>query len=300
VLSPFIQKYLNQFFSKELGLEISFLECNSIGGGCINETYELKINGEVKFFLKINSIKKYPALFEKEKNGLDFLAGKKIIRVPEVITHGEIDDHQLLLMEWIDDDTRTGKFWERFGEQLAALHQQTWSDQNGQSFFGLNEDNYIGSLLQLNNQRCDWIEFFIHCRLKPQLKIAVDNHLLQTKHSTALENLFSKLSDIFNNENPSLLHGDLWSGNFMCSQNSEPVLIDPAIYFGHRSMDLAMTTLFGGFHKQFYNSYNYHYPFPDNYEEQWQICNLYPLLIHLNLFGSGYLSQIEKTLSRFQ
>jgi len=95
------------------------------------------------------------------------------------------------------------------------------------------------------------------------------------------------------------LHGDLWSGNFLCKENSELVLIDPAVYFGHRSIDLAMTTLFGGFHKTFYESYHYHFSFPDNYREQWEICNLYPLLIHLNLFGKNYLADILHTIERF-
>ena len=114
-----------------------------------------------------------------------------------------------------------------------------------------------------------WIEFFVHRRLQPQIEIAGINHLLHAKHLTAFENLYRRLGNIFNNEQPSLLHGDLWSGNFMCDQNSEPVLIDPAVYFGHRSMDLAMTTLFGGFERSFYESYNYHFPFPNNYDEQW-------------------------------
>jgi fructosamine-3-kinase len=295
-----IQKYLNQFVSKKLGLQISSSQFDSIGGGCINETYRVTINGNIEFFLKLNSIKKYPGLFGKEKNGLEFLGSKKIIRVPAVIAHDEIDDCQILLLDWIEHGTKTGEFWKQFGEQLAALHQQTWLDQTGQSLFGLAEDNFIGSLPQFNNQQHNWIEFFIHFRLKPQIQIARNSHLLETKHLTAFENLYLKLSEIFNDENSSLLHGDLWSGNFMCSQNSEPVLIDPAVYFGHRSIDLAMTTLFGGFDKQFYTSYNYHYPFPKNYEEQWRICNLYPLLIHLNLFGSGYLSQIENVIRQFR
>jgi fructosamine-3-kinase len=123
--------------------------------------------------------------------------------------------------------------------------------------------------------------------------------LLQARHLNAFENLYQQLKNIFDHEQPALLHGDLWSGNFMCDQDSEPVLIDPAVYFGHRSMDLGMTTLFGGFDKSFYETYSYHLPFPNNYSEQWDICNLYPLLIHLNLFGVGYLGQIERILQSY-
>ena len=104
---------------------------------------------------------------------------------------------------------------------------------------------------------------------------------------------------LIDDEKPALLHGDLWSGNFMCNASSKPVLIDPAVYYGHRSMDLAMTTLFGGFRQTFYEAYNFHFPLPYNYEQQWAVCKLYPLLIHLYLFGLGYLPQIERTLKQF-
>jgi fructosamine-3-kinase len=295
-----IQKYLNQLLVDHLGIQISTLQYRSIGGGCINETYEVQIDSNTKFFLKLNSVAKYPALFKKEKNGLEFLAKQKIIRSPAVIAFGEFNDHQMLLLEWIESGLRTERFWKDFGEQLAALHQQTWVNKNNETLFGLDEDNYIGSLHQENAQEKSWIEFFIHWRLQPQIKIAKDNRLLHARHLAAFDKLHLKLTDIFNTEESALLHGDLWSGNFMCHQNSEPVLIDPAIYFGNRNMDLAMTTLFGGFDKLFYESYNYHFPFAGNYHEQWEVCNLYPLLIHLNLFGSGYLGQIERILEKFK
>jgi protein-ribulosamine 3-kinase len=293
MLPSSIQKYLNQLLSERLGLQISSVHLSRVGGGSINDSYEVRINNNTRHFLKLNSITKYPSLFEKEKNGLEFLCKQKIILTPSVIICDEFDDRQVLLLEWIDTGVRTEQFWNQFGEQLAKLHQVT------NSHFGFTEDNYMGALPQMNKLYQTWIDFFIHCRLQPQIKIAKEKQLFQTKHLAAFENLYEKLPGIFNNEKPALLHGDLWSGNFMCNKNSEPVLIDPAVYFGHRSMDLAMTTLFGGFSKQFYDSYNYHYPFPKNYHEQWQICNLYPLLIHLNLFGLGYLSQIESTLRKF-
>jgi fructosamine-3-kinase len=289
-----IQKYLNQFFSDELNLPTSLMQVHTVGGGSINNTYQLIVNSQSKFFLKVNSATKYPKLFHKEKKGLEFLNNKKILRVPSVVACNEIEDYQLLVLEWIEEGLRTEGFWKKFGEQLAAVHHVS------NPYFGFEEDNYMGALSQ-RNDRCDtWIEFFVHRRLQPQIEIAGVNHLLQSKHLTAFENLYRRLGNIFNNEQPSLLHGDLWSGNFMSDQNSDVVLIDPAVYFGHRSMDLAMTTLFSGFDKSFYDSYHYHFPFPKNYREQWDVCNLYPLLIHLNLFGSGYLSQIENILRKFR
>ena len=230
-------------------------------------------------------------MFKKEKNGLGLLKEQNKIHVPSVINYSEINDQQILVLEWIEESRKTNQFWKTLGEQLAALHQTT-NDR-----FGLEEDNYMGSVVQLNSQHTDWIEFFINQRLQPLINLC--RHYLTLKHYYHFELLYKRLPGIFNEEKPSLLHGDLWSGNFMCDETKAPILIDPAVYFGHRSVDLGMTTLFGGFHSLFYESYHYHFPFPSNYKEQWKICNLYPLLIHLYLFGRNYLSQIEQTLEEF-
>jgi fructosamine-3-kinase len=294
MLTASIQKYLNQLLAESVGIQISSLNLRSIGGGCISETYQVRINGNINFFLKANSATKYPGLFQTEMLGLNFLGRQKEIRVPSVVGFREVESDQILLLEWINEGEKTKEFWARFGEQLAALHSVT------DPHFGFRQDNYIGSLPQLNELHQNWTDFFIHCRLHPQIKLAREKNLIQTNHVGAFENLYGNLPAIFGLEKAALLHGDLWSGNFMCDQNSYPVLIDPAIYFGHRSMDLAMTTLFGGFNKLFYESYDYQFPLPGNYREQWDICNLYPLLIHLNLFGAAYLGQIESILKPFR
>jgi fructosamine-3-kinase len=284
---------LKELIEKQLKLPDSSFNLQSIGGGSINDTYQLTIDGQRKLFLKVNSREKFPGLFEKEKDGLQYLAQQKCILVPAVEFVGTIDHYQLLVLEWIEQGIRDEKFWKKFGEQLASLHS------SGHEQCGYKTDNYMGSLPQMNNFADNWGEFFIQRRLHPQIELASTKKLLQKKHIASFESLFKKLDSFFELETASLLHGDLWSGNFMCNEKSAPVLIDPAIYFGHRSVDLAMTTLFGGFDRVFYDSYNYHFPFPSNFREQWDICNLYPLLVHLNLFGSGYLHQIEEILRRF-
>lgn len=288
-----IEKYLNQFFSARFRTPILSLKFRSVGGGSINDTYQVEISDQPKFFLKVNSATKYPNLFKKEKNGLNFLNKQHIVSAPSVVVCDELDNYQILLLEWIEAGLKTNEFWKRFGEQLAVLHRVS------NPYFGFEEDNYMGALKQLNHRHDNWVGFFIHCRLQPRFETAIANGLLRTKHLDQFENLCKKLKNIFDDEQPSLVHGDLWSGNFMCDQNSSPVLIDPAVYFGHRSMDLAMTTLFGGFERAFYESYNYHFSFPKNYKEQWDVCNLYPLLIHLNLFGASYLNQVERTLQLY-
>jgi fructosamine-3-kinase len=284
---------LKELLSQQLNSPVGSIGLDSIAGGSINDSYRLTLDHTRPYFLKLNSATKFPQLFEKEKTGLCFLAARNCILTPAVIFTGTADNYQLLLLEWIEQGIRNGNFWQKFGEQLAHLHLVSQDD------FGFTEDNYMGSLVQVNKPTATWADFFVNCRLRPQLEQAAANKLLQKSHIASFESLFKKITSLFGIETPSLLHGDLWSGNFMCNKSSLPVLIDPAVYFGHRSMDLAMTTLFGGFDRGFYDSYNYHFPFPINYHEQWEVCNLYPLLIHLNLFGSTYLYDMERTLKKF-
>ncbi|HYE53273.1 MAG TPA: fructosamine kinase family protein [Chitinophagaceae bacterium] len=263
-----------------------------VSGGSINTTWQIDTDRHT-FFCKINNAKHYPGLFEIEAAGLNALKQAGCIKVPEVIAVSNFGSQQVLILEYIKPGSRTTGFWELLGQQLAKLHsvQQTRS--------GFEHDNYMGALPQQNEWTNDWHTFFRDKRLKPQIELARQHGLLSNGHVKLFEKLYDRLPEIFTDEPASLLHGDLWSGNFLCNTQQEPVLIDPAVYYGNSSMDLAMTTLFGGFHKKFYDAYAWWRPFPSNYEEQWQVCNMYPLLIHLNLFGSSYLASIEAGLRRF-
>ena len=286
-LQAVIQKKLVDYFS-----ESGRFSYHSVGGGSINESYHINF-GKQLLFCKVNSAIKFPGLFIKEKNGLALIRRQGIIKVPSVIDCFEHEGKQMLLLEWIREGERTEGFWREFGEQLAGLHHQS------AEYFGLSEDNYMGSVIQQNTQHSTWASFFIEERLQPMIEKCQGKNLLSKTHLNLFLNLFATVGHFFEAENPSLVHGDLWSGNFMCDQNSKPMLIDPAVYYGHRSMDLAMTTLFGGFQQPFYDAYHHHFPLPSNYREQWEICNLYPLLIHLYLFGESYLPPIESTLRKF-
>ena len=266
---------------------------SSVGGGCINETYKITFNDQ-NFFCKINSASKFPHLFDKEANGLNLIAQQNIIKVPKVIDKFQFDKYQILILEWIEEGERTDQFWKMFGEQLASLHRVS------NDFFGLDENNYMGCVLQSNKPTSNWIDFFIQQRLQPLIETCLANKLLSTKHQSQFEKLYQQLAFIFDKQQKScLLHGDLWSGNFMCNKQSEPILIDTAVYFGHPYVDIGMTTLFGGFHRDFYKAYNYHAPISSNFQDQCAVCNLYPLLVHLILFGSSYLSQIETIVDRY-
>ena len=289
VLINHIQKNLEEVIHQP----ISSITFSPVSGGSISQTFKIFINNKFHFFCKINAAKKFPLLFEKEKNGFDFLRSQNIFRIPQIVFINEFEEKQLLIIEWVDEEIKNEKFWETFGEKLEQLHSIT------HTHFGFDEDNFMGALFQSNRKTKNWIDFFINERIEPQMKIAINNNLLDAKHTDKFENLFKKLPAIFGQENPSLIHGDLWNGNFLCGKNNNPVLIDPAIYFGNRNMDIAMTKLFGGFDNAFYRSYYYHFPKEKNADEQYDICNLYPLLIHLNLFGKSYLPEIIYTINNY-
>src|SRR5215211_4153678 len=294
MISFSLQDAIKQRLSGHISFKIDKVDVQSIGGGSINETYQLAFAGKL-LFCKVNSASNFPHLFQKEATGLRLLNKTGVIKVPQIIDCFEYDNHQVLMLEWISAGQTTESFWKKFGEQLACLHQISYE------YFGGVEDNYMGSVPQINLPSKDWSYFFWEQRLNPLIKACIDSNLLSIRHLKTFDNLHHRLPSIYGSDTkPALVHGDLWSGNFMCNEDSEPVLIDPAVYYGHPSVDLGMTTLFGGFAPSFYEAYRFHSPFPSNYEEQWQVCNLYPLLIHLYLFGSSYLTQVERTLSRYQ
>jgi protein-ribulosamine 3-kinase len=268
------------------------LRFSPVGGGSINPAFKLTtLSGG--FFCKVNSATKFPHLFQSEVSGLKLLGQTGQIKTPSVVDYFLYNDYQVLVLEWIEEGSKTESFWKTFGSQMAALHQIR------EAHFGLDHDNYMGSVPQRNKPTDNWTTFFRDQRLRPLVVQCIGQQLLDKNHQQLFEHLYTRLPDLFEEEMPCLLHGDLWSGNFMCDRYEQPVLIDPAVYYGHRSADLGMTTLFGGFSPLFYQSYQYHYPLPANYAEQWKVCNLYPLLIHLLLFGHSYRSQIDRTLKEF-
>ena len=166
--------------------------------------------------------------------------------------------------------------------------------------FGLDHDNYIGSLAQSNKKHADWISFFMEERIRPQLKLAMDKKLIDEGTVKQFDKLFDHFDRLIPKEKPALLHGDLWNGNFLVSDSSRAALIDPAVYFGHREMDLAMTTLFGGFDSEFYRAYDEVFPLEKGFEKRVDIHNLYPLLVHVNLFGGGYVRQVKAVLNNLK
>ncbi len=263
-------------------------------GGDINQAAQFTLHGGDRVFIKWNT-DVGPDFFMAEANGLQTLAEARAIRVPAVLAVGS--GPAFLVTEWID----TGgagmadmDFAERLGQELAALHNYT-ADRHG-----LEGDNYIGSLPQPNVQTTSWVGFFRDQRIGAQMAIARERGQLPPQREHALERLQNWLPVFLDDEaiRPSLLHGDLWGGNYMVAANGDPVLIDPAVYYGHREMDLAMTELFGGFSAGFYSAYNDAYPL-EGYEKRRQLYQLYPLLVHMNLFGGGYGARVDAIVRRY-
>ena len=268
------------------------LSVQYIGGGDINQARLLE-TAEGNFFLKFNTKPKAYDMFQKEVRGLEILRKPNVISVPEVLGIGETKDAAFLILEYIQTGRRVGSFWLDFGRKLADLHRITQPD------FGLDHSNYIGSLVQQNNPHSKWTEFYISERLMPQMKLARDLNRLQKTDIQSFEKLFKKLPDLIPEEKPALIHGDLWSGNFMVNQNRQPVLIDPAVSFSNREADIAMTKLFGGFDADFYISYMDSFPFEPGYAERTKIYQLYYLTAHVNLFGGGYINSVRRILKDF-
>ena len=233
-------------------------------------------------------------MFETEKKGLFILKMAGAFEVPEVLALGEEGGLSLLLMEWLEIPMAIGteSNWKQAGKNLAQLHKNT-SD-----LFGLDHHNYIGSLSQSNTQHKTWVDFFTAERILPQLKLAREQNKIDSALVAKGERFCSALHEIFPAEKPSLLHGDLWSGNFFFSTKG-PAIFDPAVYYGHREMDLAMTKLFGGFDADFYSGYEEEFALEKNWRSRTDFCNLYPLLVHVNLFGGGYVNDVESILKPF-
>jgi len=243
--------------------------------------------------MKVNSKSAFPDMFAREADGLATIRETQTIAVPEVVLQADIEDESFLILEWIESVSATPVSSKLLGQQLADMHRHT-SPQ-----FGLEYHNYMGSIPQSNRRHDTWAMFFINERLQPMVKIAVDKGLLNRTDAQQFEKLFLNISGLFNEEPPALIHGDLWGGNYLISRQGEPYLIDPAVSYGHREFDIAMTNLFGGFGSDFYHHYNESFPLTKGWQQRINLWNLYPLLLHLNLFGTSYLAQVKSCLAEY-
>ena len=274
---------------------VEILGAEPVTGGCIHQTARLSTNLQETFFLKWA---KGPVsdVFAAEADGLNALREATDLTVPEVIGHsGGGENPAWLLLEYLPHGSAAPDYAERLGGALAALHEPQ------ESSYGWHRSNYIGSLPQTNTTMDDWPAFWWAERLEPQLALAHDNGRLPglDQEWVTLESKLPTLLAGAANDGRSILHGDLWSGNVYPGPDGGPVLVDPAVYRGHREVDLAMTELFGGFPRAFYTAYQDCQPLTDGYEDgRRHVYQLYPLLVHVNLFGGAYVNGAEGALRR--
>lgn len=289
---------LNPYDAFRIAWESLFFECpevfslSHLAGGSINQVFKV-VSSDGQFVMKLNSSLMYPDMFSAEAKGLKLIAGTNAISCPEVIGVCEMESHQILILSYVSSGKRNVNFFEDFGVRLAQLHR------NSASYFGLDHHNYIGRLPQINDQENNASDFFIRQRLLPQLNLAMKKNAISKEIRNKFDSLFLKMDRLIPNEPPALIHGDLWNGNFINGEEGNVVLIDPAIAYASRESDLAMTMLFGGFEPSFYISYTQEYPLTDQWNERIPLWNLYPLLVHVNLFGDSYLKDVEINLGKF-
>ncbi|WP_428664510.1 fructosamine kinase family protein [Runella sp.] len=284
-----------QFFEsilfETLGHTIEVTEARFVSGGSINTAARI-FTPEGTFFVKFNHAEKED-MFEKEARGLALLRKTNAIHIPLVHGYGKNGGKAYLIQEFVENGGQRPDFWRIFGHALAALHSHTRPD------FGLDFDNYIGSLEQVNTFVENGIDFFIENRLRAQAGLALYNNLIDHELYNRLERFYPLLKNLLPNERPALLHGDLWSGNFLVNEQGRVALADPAPYYGLREAEIAFTHLFGGFDDEFYDNYEEAFPLEPHFEARIPIYNLYPLLVHVNLFGKSYLPPVERLVKRY-
>ena len=288
------------------GSDVTPVRMAPVHGGDINESRKIELSNGRYVFAKLNTLEN-TGFFEAEEAGLNAIADTGAIGTPKLLFRGADIKRGIsfLVMEFIDRAPVAFDFWVDFGRSLAQMHKadtalitgKTAFSENGKAF-GFSADNYIGATQQINDWRDSWITFFRECRLEPQIKWA--DRYFDDSVRRKLGKLLDKLPEILiEPEKPALLHGDLWSGNYITGSDGRAWLIDPAVYIGHPEADIAMTELFGGFSGRFYGAYEEISPLAPGYSDRRNIYNLYHLLNHLNLFGGMYLMEVIETVERY-
>jgi fructosamine-3-kinase len=281
---------ISRHISQVTGIPFKNVRQRSVGGGCINTTYVLSDDAR-QFFVKTNRAALLD-MFEAEFDGLQEIAQSNTIKAPQPVCFGADGSLAYLVMEYLPIGSGGPQSMRKLGENLAAMHRVT------QEHHGWFRDNTIGSTPQINQPSANWITFWRERRLAFQLDLAAKNGSGGRLQQNG-ELLLTKLEAFFTHPpSASLLHGDLWSGNYAIAETGEPVIFDPAVYYGDRETDLAMTELFGGFPAGFYAAYNEAYALDEGYAVRKDLYNLYHILNHFNLFGGGYGGQAERMIEK--
>jgi fructosamine-3-kinase len=292
MIDDILQKQLSAALSEQFKVKIHINEAKSVHGGDINKTFRIATN-EGYYFLKLNDAGRYPDMFAQEFAGLEELRSVQALHVPKPLAYGQLNGTSYLVMEFMTKGQAVSDFWDNFATALARQHRVT------HKYFGFTTPNYIGSLKQYNTPYSSWAVFYAFNRLMPLIRMAYDQQIVEKGMVQQVEALCRQLPQLFPAEPPALLHGDLWSGNFIVGANGKATVFDPAVYYGHREIDLAMTRLFGGFDMRFYYAYQSAYPLAPGWQQRIGVCQLYPLLVHMLLFGGNYYNSIREILQSY-
>ena len=267
---------------------IVYQNITALSGGDINDTYKIATS-EKAYVIKLNQAERFPEMFEIEAKSLDLLAETQSFIIPKVIAYGEYQQYTYLILEYIESASGLD-FSENFAQALAKLHRHQ------SEIFGLDFDNYIGRLEQYNQpQKQNPVDFYIDLRLEPQFKMAKEKGF----EFGNLNQFYKNLESIIPQEKASLIHGDLWAGNYLITPNNKACIFDPAIAYAPREMDLAMMKLFGGYPQEVFKIYDEVFPLQDNWESRISLWQLYYILVHLNLFGASYYVQAQQIVKQF-
>lgn len=294
-MNPLLIETVLETIAASTGSQSSVDSFKTVSGGCISSSNRIKLADGRSMFVKSSS--DWPEIFEREADSLIAIEATNTLRVPDVIGHGITSAGEaFIVLEPIDTGNQKTNFFAEFGRQLANMHKTGSSVQ-----FGFESHNFIGSTPQVNTWTENWSEFWATNRLEFQVLLAEQNGHGSPEMFRKARILIDRIETILGVQpvQPCLLHGDLWSGNFMCDSMGSPVLIDPAAYYGSREVEFGMTTLFGGFETDFYHAYNEAWPFEDGWQERVEVYRLYHLLNHLNLFGNQYLNDCMEIFDKF-
>ncbi|MBW8682967.1 fructosamine kinase family protein [Chitinophaga rhizophila] len=283
--------HLESVLTTYFQMPVFISQVHAAGGGDINDSFVLDTS-QGPLFIKLNDTR-YEDMFTKESNGLQLLGTAKALRVPTPYCYGSFQQYAYLLMEYLPGGRPAQQSIQQLAEGLATLHRCS-SEQ-----FGLQEDNYIGTLRQHNKQTSSWGVFYGQYRILPLVRQLIDIGHFGDKDLRQTDSLVKRLEDMFPEEVPALLHGDLWSGNYMFTVDGQPAIYDPAVYYGHREMDIAMTRLFGGFDASFYEHYQSAFPMVAGWQDRVPLFQLYPVLVHAVLFGGQYITQSARIIAQY-
>ena len=288
MLSKTLAQSIAHHITNTTGQSFEIKKSQALHGGDINQAYKIADHDRT-YFVKINQSDRR-TMFEAELDGLNQIANTHTIRVPKPICTGTAEDYSYLVLEYLSIVALTETTRYELGIKLAQLHLVS-----GSTAFGLGRENTIGTTAQPNPWTANWIEFWRDTRIKYQLNLAIKKGVKFTYANQLLDAIPTILKD--HSPKPSLVHGDLWGGNVGALATGEVVIFDPAIYWGDREVDLAMTELFGGFGSTFYQGYESIYPIAPGFAKRKILYNLYHILNHYNLFGGSYAGQADRMMA---